>query len=100
MQSLSTVLNKKYIANIEKLNKLIIVLLNFILTIISLLKKIEQLRTYTLLQHKCKIWRSLNLYPFKLRAGYAHLWFPYKNNPEFEMENYGGGGELTLVHHL
>ncbi len=32
-----------------------------------------------------------NLHPFKLRAGYALYGSPYKDNPEYETENYSAG---------
>ena len=32
-----------------------------------------------------------NFHPFKLRGGYALYASPFKDNPEFETENYSGG---------
>jgi hypothetical protein len=34
---------------------------------------------------------EINLHPFKLRAGYALHGSPYKDNPEYETENYSAG---------
>ena len=37
-----------------------------------------------------------NLHPFKLRAGYALYGSPYKDNPEYEMENYSAGAGIDF----
>ena len=37
-----------------------------------------------------------NLHPFKLRVGYALYGSPYKNNTEFEMENYSAGAGVDF----
>lgn len=39
---------------------------------------------------------EVNLQPFKLRAGYALYGSPYKNNTEFEMENYSAGAGIDF----
>ena len=37
-----------------------------------------------------------NFHPFKLRAGYALYGSPYKDNPEYEMENYSAGAGIDF----
>lgn len=37
-----------------------------------------------------------NFHPFKLRAGYALYGSPYKNRPEYEMENYSAGAGIDF----
>ncbi len=43
-----------------------------------------------------RVGAEANLNPFKLRAGYALYGSPYKNNTEFEMENYSAGAGVDF----
>ena len=93
--SLSTVLNKKYIANIE-IEQTDYSFTQFYSDNYQFIEENRTIKDLYTTTTNIRFGGEANLYPFKLRAGYALYGSPYKNNPEFEMENYSGGAGIDF----